>query len=195
MAGFPRLASLIIGLMAAAPCLAQQRPAPDRLAVPLIGTVWAISGNLISVATGAATEDVVADARTVIWKGKTFHDLSPVQIGDDFSARCYRNDSGKLVAEVIWLNIVNYFGVITAVNGGSFEMLTNPNADPHSAYVQRTLKISVDAGTLFDASAKEDLRVGRGVQMVGLDLRSGAIRATRLTVYEGNRPVRMGTRW
>ena len=28
--------------------------------------------------------------------------------------------------------------------------------------------------------------------MVGLDLQNGTIRATRLTVYEGKRPVRMG---
>ena len=115
-----------------------------------------------------------------------------VLIGDDFSARCRTDDSGKLVAEVIWLNIVNFFGVITKVDGAGFEMLTNPNADPQSAYVKKKLKVSVDADALFDASAKEDLKLGRDVQMVGLDLKDGNIRATRLTVYEGNRPVRMG---
>lgn len=98
------------------------------------------------------------------------------------------------MADLIELNVVNFFGTITKVDGGgdSFEMFTNPNADPHSAYVQKTLKISVDADTIFEASAKEDLQVGRGVQMVGPDLRNGTIRATRLTVYEGKRPVRMG---
>ena len=70
-------------------------------------------------------------------------------------------------------------------------MLTNPSADPHSAYVKKRLKVSLDAGTIFDASAREDLRPGRGVQMVGLDLKNGTIQATRLTIYEGNRPVRM----
>jgi hypothetical protein len=70
-------------------------------------------------------------------------------------------------------------------------MLTNPNADPHSAYVKEKLRVSVDADTLFDASAKEDLKPGREAQMVGLDLKNGTIKATRLTVYEGNRPVRM----
>lgn len=70
-------------------------------------------------------------------------------------------------------------------------MLTNPNADPQSAYVKKKLTVTVGADTLFDASAKEDLKLGRDVQMVGLDLKNGTIRATRLTVYEGNRPVRM----
>jgi hypothetical protein len=109
-----------------------------------------------------------------------------VLIGDDFSARCRTDDSGKLVAEVIWLNIVNFFGVITKIDGGGFEMMTNPNA------VKKKLKVTVDADTLFDASAKEDLKLGRDVHMVGLDLKDGNIRATRLTVYEGYRPVRMG---
>ena len=49
----------------------------------------------------------------------------------------------------------------------------------------------VDADTIFTASAKEDLKAGRDVQMVGLDLRDGTARATRLTVYDGNWPVRM----
>jgi hypothetical protein len=95
------------------------------------------------------------------------------------------------VAEVIWLNIVNFFGLITKIDGDSFEMLTNPNPDPQSAYVKKELTVTVDADTLFDASAKEDLKLGRDVQMVGLDLKNGTIRATRVTVYEGNRPVRM----
>ncbi len=49
----------------------------------------------------------------------------------------------------------------------------------------------MDADTIFDASAKEDLKVGRDVQMVGVDLRNGTTKATRVAVYEGNRPVRM----
>jgi hypothetical protein len=156
--------------------------------------VKSISGNQISVESGTRIIAVATDDHTEVWKGKTFHDLSPVLIGDDFSARCRADTSGKLVAELIELNVVNFFGVITKVDVGGerFEMLTNPNADKQSGYVKKKLQVSVDADTLFDASATEDLKLGRDVQMVGLDLKHGTIRATRLTVYEGNRPVRMG---
>jgi hypothetical protein len=171
----------------------QQRSLSDHPIIAVVGTVKSISGSTIYVESGAQVTTVVAEERTEVWKGRVFHDLAPVEIGDDFSARCRADASGKLVAEVIWLNIVNFFGVITKVDGDSFEMLTNPNADPHSAYVKRKLNVTVDADTLFDASAKEDLKLGREVQMVGLDLRNGAVRATRLTVYEGKRPVRMGS--
>src|ERR1019366_6329721 len=113
--------------------------------------------------------------------------------GDDFAGRCRADTSGKLLAELIELNVVAVFGVVTKVDGGgdSFEMFTNPKADPQSGYEKKRLRVLVDADTIFTASAKEDIKTGREVQMVGLDLKNGTVRATRLTVYEGNWPVRM----
>jgi hypothetical protein len=157
----------------------------------VFGTVNWIAGNVISVATDDSVVDVAADERTEIWKGRPFHDLSPVHVGDDFSARCRADSSGKLVAEAIWLNIVNVSGVITNVSGDGFEMFTNPNADPESSYVKENLKILIDQNTIFNGSAKEDLKVGRDIEMVGLDLKNGAVGATRLTVYENKRPIRI----
>ena len=197
MTGFSRLVPRVVRVLVVTIAFlqrlpGQQSPQSVNPIIPVIGIVNGISGNVISVDAGERVTAVSADERTEFWKGKTFHDLSPVQIGDDLTARCRADASGKLVAEVIWLNIVNFFGVITQVDGGGFEMLTNPNADPQSAYVKKKLKVTVDADTLFEASAKEDLKLGRSVQMVGLDLKNGIVMATRLTVYEGNRPVRMG---
>jgi hypothetical protein len=197
MIGFSRLVPRAVLVLIATIAFVHRLPGQERSPsvhpiIPVIGTVKSISGNQISVESGTRIIAVATDDHTEVWKGKTVHDLSPVQIGDEFSARCRADASGKLVAEVIWLNIVNFFGVITKVDGGGFEMLTNPNADPQSGYVKKKLQVSVDADTLFDASAKEDLKLGRDVQMGGLDLKNGTIRATRLTVYEGNRPVRMG---
>jgi len=162
--------------------------------VPVIGTVKAVSGNQITVESGTRIIHVTTDAHTEVWKGKRSHDLSLVQVGDDFAGSCRADASGRLVAELIELNVVNFFGVITKVDvgGGKFQMLTNPNADPQSAYVKKNLTVMVDADTLFDLSAKEDLKVGRDVQMVGVDLRNGTAKATRMVVYEGHRPVRMG---
>jgi hypothetical protein len=136
--------------------------------------------------------EVTTDPHTEVWKGQTFHDLLQIRIGDGFSARCGTDENGKLGAEAVWLNIINFPGGITKLGGDGFEMLTNPNADPHSAYEKKTLKVVVDANTEFDDGAKGGLKVGREIQMVGLDLKNGTVRATRLTVYEGNRPVRMG---
>ena len=199
MIGFPRLVPrIVLGLLATITFVhhlpGQQRSQSDHPIIPVIGTVKSISGNVISVDAGERVIAVFADGNTDIWKGKIFHDLSLVHVGDDFAGRCRADASGRLVADLIELNVVNFFGIITRVGGGgdSFDMFTNPKADPQSGYIKKNLKVTVDSDTLFSASAKEDLKAGRDVQMVGLDLKNGTIRATRVTVYEGNRPVRMG---
>jgi hypothetical protein len=129
------------------------------------------------------------DDHTEIWKGKPLRDLSQLEMGDDISARC-RKLSGKLIAEAIWINIVTFFGVITNVNGDTFAVFTNPNADPHSGYTKENKLIRFDADTIFESSEKDDLKVGREVQTVGLDLKNGIVKATRVTIYEGKQPVR-----
>ena len=115
MAVFPRLVPrvvlVLIATIAVVHVPGQQRSQSDHLIIPVIGTVKSISGNVISVDAGERVIAVFTNERTEIWKGKIFHDLSLVQIGDDFAARCRTDDSGKLVAETIWLNIVNFFGI------------------------------------------------------------------------------------
>lgn len=156
----------------------------------IVGTVQGISGNQIHVISGAKVVTLHVDDHTEIWKGKVLWDLSPVENGDDISARC-RKVSGELVAEAIWINIVNFSGVITKVKGSTFEVFTNPNADPQSAYKKEIKVVRFDADTVFQSSEKRDLKVNREVQTVGLDLRNGIVKATRVTIYEGKRPVRM----
>jgi hypothetical protein len=158
----------------------------------VVGTVERVSGNVIYVATGAKPIALYTDVHTEIWKGKVFHDLSQVVVGDHITAR-YRTDaSGRFIADALWLDITNLYAVTTKVTGSGFEVLTNPNADPQSAYRKENKSIEVDADTVFESCAREDLKQGRDVQVVGLVLGNGDIRATRVTVYEGGRPVRMG---
>src|ERR1051326_4239772 len=111
---------------------AQTTPPPPI--IPVIGIVKAIYFNQITVESEDHSVTVFTNERTEVWKGKTTHDLSLVQVGDDFAGRCRADASGRVVAELIELNVVNFFGVITAVKGGGdeFEMFTNPNADPAS---------------------------------------------------------------
>jgi hypothetical protein len=191
--------TLIAGIVATAGflpdcALAQQNRPSDHPIIPVIGTVKSISGNLIAVESGDHIITVATDNHTEVWKGKLSHDLGLVQIGDDFAGGCREDASGRLVAELIELNVVNFFGVITKVDHGgvAFEMFTNPKADPQSGYEKKKLTVVVDADTVFDASAQEDLKVGRDVQITGVDLRNGSTRATRVVVYEGDRPVRTG---
>jgi hypothetical protein len=77
----------------------QQRFPGHHPIIPVVGTVKSISGSTIYVESGAQVTTVFAVERTEIWKGRTFHDISLVQLGDDFSGRCRIDASGRLVAE------------------------------------------------------------------------------------------------
>ena len=177
--------------LATSVAFAQSRPTSAPPPKVILGTVEAISGNVIYVNVGVQLIALSVHDDTEIWKGKALPDLSTVQPGDDITAQ-YRADAlGRNVAASIRLNGVNFSAVITKTGGNAFEVFTNPNADPQSAYKQETKLVTVDGGTLFEESAREDLRVGRGVQVMGLDLKNGTVLAARVTVYEGNRPVRM----
>ena len=188
-----RLAIFVITVLFISSLSGQQRsPSRDPI-IPVIGTVRSISGNQINVESESRIIVVRTDNHTEVWKGKTSHDLALIHVGDDFAGRCRADASGRLLADLIELNVIAFFGVVTRVDGGgdSFEIFTNPKADPQSGYEKKRLRVLVDADTIFTASAKEDLKTGRDVQMVGVDLKDGAVRATRLTVYEGDWPVRM----
>jgi Domain of unknown function (DUF5666) len=155
----------------------------------IVGTVQSVSGDLIYVRSGAQLLTLHVDDHTEIWKGTPLRDLSQLEMGDDISARC-RKLSGNLLAEAIWINIVTFLGVITKVNGDTLEVFTNPNADPQSAHKKETKVVRFDANTIFHSGKKRDLKVGREVQTVGLDLRNGIVKATRMTIYAGKQPVR-----
>jgi hypothetical protein len=188
-----RLAIFVVTVLFISSLSGQQRSPSSDPIIPVIGTVRSISGNQINVESESRIIVVRTDNHTEVWKGKTSHDLALIHVGDDFAGRCRADASGRLLADLIELNVIAFFGVVTRVDGGgdSFEIFTNPKADPQSGYEKKRLRVLVDADTIFTASAKEDLKTGREVQMVGVDLKDGAVRATRLTVYEGDWPIRM----
>jgi Domain of unknown function (DUF5666) len=82
------------------------------------------------------------------------------------------------------------WGRISALTKSGFEVDQNFNADPQSGYRRGKREIKFNSKTKFEESAREDLRVGRTVDILGLETSSG-VQATRVIVYEGNRPVRM----
>ena len=151
----------------------------------VVGTIAGVAGNEVSVQSGGRTFTFSIDSHVRVWKGKS------IEPGDRAIVNYHVEAPGKAVADEFWLNLENHYAVITRVNGTSFDVLTNPIADPKSAYKQENRTVRIDAGTVFEASAREDLKPGRGVQVIGVDDGNGAILATRLVIYEGNRPVRM----
>jgi len=83
------------------------------------------------------------------------------------------------------------WGRISAVTKSGFEVDQNFNADPQSGYRRGKREITFTSKTRFEGSAREDLRVGRTVDILGIETAKSGVQATRVIVYEGNRPVRM----
>lgn len=151
----------------------------------VVGTIAGVSGNDVSVQSGGRTFTFSTDAQTLVRKGKA------MEPGDSAMVKYHAGSPGNLIADEIWLNLENHYAVITRVDGASFDVFTNPNADPQSAYKRENRTVRIDPDTVFEASAREDLKPGRGVQVIGVRNANGEILATRLIIYEGNRPVRM----
>jgi hypothetical protein len=85
-------------------------------------------------------------------------------------------------------NVTHVWGRITAVTQNGFQVDQNFNADPQSAYRRGKRNITFKSATKFQGRLPQDLRVGRTVDIVGVATRTG-VPATRVIVYEGNRPV------
>ena len=82
-------------------------------------------------------------------------------------------------------------GVIKKIRNHEFVVDQNVGADPHSGYRRGSRQIVYQTDTIFEQSAAEDLRVGRSVDVIGDPVGRSRVRARRITVCEGHRPVRM----
>jgi hypothetical protein len=83
------------------------------------------------------------------------------------------------------------WGRISAINKSGFEVDQNFNADPRSGYRRGKRQITFNSKTKFEESARQGLRVGRTVDIIGRETRDSGVQATRIIIYEGNAPVRM----
>ena len=157
--------------------------------VSLIGTAKTITRDQIVLQTGAGTILLYADNETKVWRGKSGSVLTVVQPGDEVLVR-YRQDATRPVILDLYANITHVWGRVSAVTQGGFEVDQNFNADPQSGYRRGKRQITFDSETEFEGSVRHDLRVGRTVDIIGLETDSD-VQATRVTVYDGNAPVRM----
>jgi hypothetical protein len=87
--------------------------------------------------------------------------------------------------------LVHVWGRISAINKSGFVVDQNFNADPQSGYRRGKRQITFNSETKFEDSIPHDLRVGRTVDIIGRETKDSGVQATRITVYEGNFPVRM----
>jgi len=179
-----------MALLSYEPVLAQQ-PVPSPVPPDLpdrarVARVESVSGRTICAFDGSGPFTLHASDPVKVWKGKLHSDLSPLRPGDIIGVRLHKDAAGEYVADEIWANIVSIHAVVSRVVGDRSEVVLNPQAKKPET---RTVVWTRD-GTEFENSLPEDIRPGRSLFVIGLDLGDGVIQASRIVVYEGNRPVR-----
>jgi hypothetical protein len=123
--------------------------------------------------------------QTEIWRGETYHDTSPLRRGDEITAACivYYPDEA-LNADQIMANLASTEGVIVKVLPDGIVVDQYPGADKHSAYPRGHATVVIDARTTVDEGTRADLKPGRHVRAVGLELSRSKFRATAIYIYE-----------
>lgn len=125
-----------------------------------------------------------------IWHGKWGNNISLVKPGDQVVVRYQRNPSGHLMISDLYDNIEHIWGQVTNLTRTGIKVLTNPNADPQSAYQRRVVDIIFGSDTKFQSSTAKDIRVGRFVDIIALRM-PNELQAVRVIVYDGHVPVEL----
>lgn len=148
-----------------------------------VGRLIAIAQDTLSVKNDQGTCVLHINAGTSIWRGETFHDTSALKLGDDIGARATVDyPGGELKAESVEANVGHWEGVITKIRENTIYLKFDKP-------VKGTGKVIFDASTDFHSCAFEDLKrdctpndlkVGHSLDLIGLLLGEGELRATRV---------------
>jgi len=152
----------------------------------VIGTIDRFVGGEIRVKTPTKTVTLFADDNTVVSKGKIYRGSSPLKAGDEISARCEPNGSGKLVAVRIWASVVTFSATVRYIDRDDIEVITSSNSDSHR---EEHKVVHLYPDTAFSTNRK-DVVVGQYIRVVGLDVENGAVDAARITIYNTDMPAR-----
>jgi hypothetical protein len=145
----------------------------------VIGTINRLPGSEITIKTPRSSVTIYASYRTEVAKDKIYRDLSPLKVGDEISAHCELNSSGRLVAIKIWATVVEFAATVKYVDQDNVEVVTNPKSE--SAREEHKI-IHLYPDTAFSTNRK-DLTIGQDIRVVGLDVGNGAIDAARVALY------------
>lgn len=149
------------------------------------GRVVAKSSYGFTLQSDASTRIVRAPANAVVWKefDVTVADIS---LGDWVDVRGEAQPDGSLAARSgsIWVNIGRWEGVITAV-GTSLDV-QDRRSDAHKVihFSKRIDVIHARPGFPAVVGGVKALNVGMNIGAVGINLRDGSLRATRVWIND-----------
>jgi len=122
---------------------------------------------------------------TMVIKGRTYHDLSPLVVGEQVRIKLDPHAEGRLVAQTISAR-ATVAGTIIQASG---EMLIIRPAPKRATVEPRSATtVHLNSNTVYAGTARQ-LAVGTEVEVVGWDVGYGEIDAARIAIYNGDLPM------
>jgi len=179
----------LLAVIAAACSGAGNGPAPTptpSVSTRSLGGETFIDGVVVAVGEGKLTVHPIDDregppfqlqvtGETRIWKGLDVG-MSEVEIGDRAFVKARELEAGGLQALTVYLNLVRASGKIVYRHGDTMVIQGTPEISPHTDVAV----IRAQASTIFEGGGRDDLEVGRGVDVIGVQTSDGSITATRI---------------
>jgi len=158
-----------------------------RSHVSIIATVEQTNPSHIVARAEGNPVSITLGSDAVVWKGREYHDFSPVDIGDEIMVSGRVKEGGDIVASKLWDNIVHLAGDITHVDTAALKIETVPS----ETHPKEEMTIDMDGDTQFSDSDRASLLVGREIDVIGFKTGKATAHASKITVYIGNRPAKL----
>lgn len=152
----------------------------------VIGTVEKIDKEQLQMKSRDGLVTLKVDEKTTVTKAKKFNDLSPLAVGDEVRVNYY--GEGTLTAVNISAKIT-LSGVITEARSNSIAVLLNSPATATSPDRSVVMFVFLNSTVKFAAS-RNQLTIGRRVQVEGWDTGDRVVEADKVAISETDPPLR-----
>lgn len=147
------------------------------------GILSAIHDHIVSVKNDQGTIAIRVTAQTDIWRGGEV-EFNQLHLGDHVLVSYRVAKNGEAVASDIVANVTRIEGVIVAVHPHSMELASEVLEGDNAGQVIGRETVFIDAHTKFIEGTRSELKAGKRLEAVGLDLGGQRMRATSLSVQD-----------
>jgi Domain of unknown function (DUF5666) len=137
------------------------------------GTIRSVDDSRVVVKNDQGSRTFGLNQKTNI---KSAHPLRP---GDSVMVWCTAASSGRAIATGIVANLTRLAGTVKAVRPHSIQLAGEGGAGE----VDGRLTVLLTASTIFVQGSRNDLRVGRDLEVTGYDLGHKRVQATALNIW------------
>lgn len=154
----------------------------DRVPNYVGGTVLGVRSRQIQLRSIRGTFILRLSSTSQVWKG-SWNSGATIDVGDRIDARGTPQSGGYFDVERMWVNITNLIGPVSSFHeSGDILQLTQRDrfVGPRAVTIDRQTTITAKSGERLYVPGEFPLAEGEVLQVIGLQLKDGSIRATRV---------------